>query len=199
MFGELLTQPDLFGFGLNLRLHGCEQVLVDPAGDAPTTLVARALRLEATLAAGSRVAVVADLALLLDGREAIGQGLAGRAPVVVLIGVVAEVFFGEQAALAVGGGVRFGDVRGDVFLKTGLHFLPIVVPLVGDHIHLVHAQSLLGPLRHVELTRLSGHLYAYPKGVHDAANEITLSRRIPQANRRACAIRSKPIRTGKAI
>ena len=57
MFGELLTQPDLFGFGLNPRLHGFEQVLVDPAGDAPPALVARTLGLEATLAAGSRVAV----------------------------------------------------------------------------------------------------------------------------------------------
>lgn len=41
-----------------------------------------------------------------------------------------------------------GDVGGDVFLKAGLHFLPIVVTLVGDHIHLVDPQGSLGPPRH---------------------------------------------------
>jgi len=57
MFGELLTQPVPFGFGLNPRLRGFEQVLVDSAGDAPPTPSARVLGLEATLAARSRVAV----------------------------------------------------------------------------------------------------------------------------------------------
>src|SRR3972149_10425428 len=111
------------------------------------SLVACAIGFEGTLAAGAG-GVVADLPLLLNGLEAKGQGLTGRAPVAVLLPVIAEVFFGEQPALAVGGGVGFGDVGIDVFLKAGLHFLPIVVAHVGDHIHLVDAQGLLGALGH---------------------------------------------------
>src|SRR3972149_4067802 len=108
VFGELLTQPDLLGFGLNPGLHGFEQMFVDPAGDAAPALVACAIGFEGTLAAGAG-GVIADLPLLFNGLEAKGQGLTGRAPVAVLIGGIAEVFFGEEAALAVGGGVGFGD------------------------------------------------------------------------------------------
>src|SRR3990170_1732354 len=102
MFGELLAQADLFGFGLNPRLHGFEQMFVDPAGDAAPALVACAIGFEGTLAAGAG-GVVADLPILFNGLEAKGQGLTGRAPVAILLPVIAEVFFGEQPALAVGG------------------------------------------------------------------------------------------------
>ena len=109
MFGELLTQPDLFGFGLNPGLHGFEQMFVDPAGDAAPAFVACAIGFKGTLAAGAG-GVIADLPLLFNGLETKGQGLAGRAPVAILLPVIAEVFFGEEAARAVGGGVRFGGM-----------------------------------------------------------------------------------------
>src|SRR3989337_2103879 len=111
VLSELLAQADLLGFGLNPGLHGFEQMFVDPAGDAAPALVACAIGFKGTLAAGAG-GVIADLPLLLDGCEPIGQGLAGRAPVAVLIGVIAEVFFGEEAARAVGGGGGFWHVRG---------------------------------------------------------------------------------------
>ncbi len=41
---------------------------------------------------------------------------------------------------------------------------------------------MMGMYPILELARFRGHLYAYPKGVHDAVNETTLSRRIPQTN-----------------
>jgi len=109
---ELLAQGELVGVGPNPSLHGFEEVFVDLTRHAPTALVAGASAFEGTLAAGGGVGVVADLAFLLDGGETIGQRLAGWAEVAVVLGVVGEVLFGEEATLAVGGGVGLGDVRG---------------------------------------------------------------------------------------
>src|SRR3990170_8761457 len=122
---------------------------MDPPCGPAAAFVACALGFEGTRSAGGGVGVVADFAILLDGGETIGESLAGRAAVAVVLGVVAEVLLGEQAPLAVGGGVGFGDVRGDVFLKAGLHFLPVVIPPVGDDVDLVDAQGFLGALGHV--------------------------------------------------
>src|SRR3989304_1587722 len=131
-------------------------MFVDPTRDPPTRLVPRALCLQRTALAGSR-GIVADLTPELHRLEAEVEGFAGRTQVTVPLRIVAKVFFGQQPALAVGGGVRFGYVGNDAFLETGLHFLSVVVTHVRKHVHLLDRHGFLSASRHpVKLDERSG-------------------------------------------
>src|SRR3970040_1856555 len=106
MFGELLAQLHLLRAMPDPALHLVQQVLVGPAGDTAAPRIAGAAGLEAAAGAGG-CGVVPALASLLGGLPAEGELFSGRAVVAVILGIVAEVFFAEEAQGGVGGGVGF--------------------------------------------------------------------------------------------
>src|SRR3972149_2639537 len=92
--------------------------------------------------------IFSALASLLGGLPAEGELFSGRAAVAVVVGIVAEVFFAEEAQGGVGGGVGFGDVGGDARLEASFDLQAVVIAHVGEHIEAVHAERLLGAQGH---------------------------------------------------
>src|SRR4030066_1907009 len=110
-------------------------------------MIASAAGFEAAAGAGG-CGVVPALASLLGGLPAEGELFSGRAAVAVVVGIVAEVFFAEEAQGGVGGGVGFGDVGGDARFEAGFDLLAVVIAHIGEHIEAVHAERLLGAQGH---------------------------------------------------
>ena len=119
-----------------------------PAGDATAAFAASTLCLDGTACAGVG-GVILDLSVLFGGLEAEGQLLSCGAPVVILLGVVTEIIFGEEPALAAGGSLRFGDERRDARIQAGFDFHAVVVAHVCQDFEFVHTEQLLYPLGHV--------------------------------------------------
>ena len=78
-------------------MHRVEDMFVFPALD-PFQLVRCAARLERTGEASGQMAVVVDVAAAVRSDKPSRQVFAGRAGVMVLLGVVDEVLPGEEAA-----------------------------------------------------------------------------------------------------
>lgn len=79
---------------------------------------------------------------LLGGLEAEGEPLSGRAPIAIVLGVVAEVFFAKQAQAGVGGRVGFGDVGGDPSFEAGFDLLAVVVTHIRENLEPIYAERL---------------------------------------------------------
>ena len=82
-------------------------------------------------------------------RVAIGEAIARRADVDVLVGDVAKILLAEPACgFGAGGrGLRQGD--GDARLVAGQNLGAVEVAPIGDDIELIGTEDVLGPLRHV--------------------------------------------------
>jgi len=105
VLGQMLAKFHLLRFSSHPLLHLVQQILIHPAGDIATTLVAGAL-------ATSAGCVVLDVSALLDGLEAAGQLLPCRAPITIMLRVITKIALGEEPPLMAGGGVGLGDVGG---------------------------------------------------------------------------------------
>lgn len=126
MLGQSLTQFHLILVFLNPPLHLVQQFLIHPTGDATTAFVAGALGSDRAMSA-SAGGIVLDVPAFFPGLKAERELLSCGAPVAILLWIIAEVFFAEEASFAAGGGVGLGDEGGYSFLEAVLHLLAMVV------------------------------------------------------------------------
>jgi hypothetical protein len=101
VFNELLALlHDLRG-GFAPLLHALEDVLIDPTGNPSPIFVSGALRLQGTSPACTG-GLGADMAAQLGRLQSQGQLLSRRAPVAVLLRVIAEALLAKEAKRGVG-------------------------------------------------------------------------------------------------
>lgn len=130
MLGKLFTQLHFLRIAPHPTVHLIQEILVHPTSEAAATLVAGALSLYGTLGA-SAGGIVLDVSVLLGGLEAVGQLLSCRAPIAILLRIVAEVFLNEESTFAASGGSGLGNIGCDASLQTGFYFLTMVVTHIG--------------------------------------------------------------------
>ena len=82
----------------NSPFHLIQQVLIHPAGDAPSLFAAGTPGLDRTLRTSAGDAVL-DVPALLRGLKAEGELLSRRAPVTILCWIIVEIVFGEEPQL----------------------------------------------------------------------------------------------------
>ena len=110
-------------------LNLVEKMLVLPAGDPPFLAGGACVLDGAALARGGPVAAQAQALLLV--RVAVGQTLAGRTDVDIVVGQIAEVFLSEAAPRPGRRGLRFGERERDVRPVAFKDLVPVEVAPIG--------------------------------------------------------------------
>src|SRR6056297_2418831 len=139
------------------RLGPFEYLFILPAADTPVP-AGRTLWFDGAVTAGGAPVAVDGLAGFLAGK-AVGQPLAGRTPVLVILGDVGKRTAIEEATCLVPRGLRLREIGLDPGLLAGADLIAIVVAAVGDHLERLGAQCrlcLAGQRR--ELPPITAHI-----------------------------------------
>jgi hypothetical protein len=137
-------------------LHVIEHAFMNPAPDLFDVItcawaIGCALGLEFAAQTRSQIAVsVKVVVLAVPPHRSFGENLAGRASVMIVLGVVDKVISAKKAAIGIVRGLGLGHTRQNAGSFASQHLFAVVVAAVSKGLHRFGAKSRLGLLRHAE-------------------------------------------------
>src|SRR5271168_2267254 len=159
MFDRLAALAHLLRMLVEPALNGFENVLMFPSGD-PSFLAGGASGLDCTAPADVGPVAAQHQSVFL-GRVVVGELLASRTNVNVLVSHIAEVLLAEASFGLCVRGHRLWQRNRDTSLLACPNLFAVEVTAVGDGIELLHAQRRLGLVGHMGELRSVSSVVGY--------------------------------------